>query len=111
MGKNKISLSFVNDGKEFVPPGMTVATQEKLYEDMVKIEKKHKQGSSKYNREVNKMIVLRTMQIIDKSITYEDINNMHPDDYVILFDMIWISKREITGEDGNFRGMNSDEVD
>ena len=103
MGKNKISLSFVNDGKEFVPPHMTVKGQEELLKDLVELEGTHEKDSDEYNRESHKYMILRCLQTIDKSITLEDINNMHPDDFMYLFELIWNSGRELKRDDGNFR--------
>ena len=104
MGKEKLKLSFVNGGKPFATPHMTVKRQEELLEDIIDIEKKYKKNSDKYNREINKYMVMRVLKNIDDSITIDDINNMHPDDYVLLFDKIWNSGRELKREeDKNFR--------
>jgi len=96
MGKEKIKLSFVNDGKPFNIPHMTVKKQEELLEDMVEIEKKYKKDSDKYNRELNKYMIVRTLQNIDENVSLDDINNMHPNDYIVLFNMIWGSGRELS---------------
>jgi len=101
MGEKKIKLSFVNDGKPFTIPHMTVTAQENLLEDIVELEKKHEKDSEIYNRELNKCMVVRVLQGIDDSITVKDINNMHPDDYIRLFNMIWSSGRELS-DDGKF---------
>jgi len=101
MGK-KIKLSFVNNNEEFVVPHMTVKKQEELLDDMTQIEKTMKTTDPKYNREVNKHMVKRVLQTIDPSVDIDDINNMHPDDYIDLFNMIWSGGREL-GDKGNFR--------
>jgi hypothetical protein len=110
MGKNKIKLSFMNDGKPFDIPHMTVKSQENLLEDMVGIEKEYKKDSEKYNREVNKHMVLRVLQGIDNSVSLDDINNMHPDDYLTLFNLIWSSGRELS-DDGKFLGEREEATD
>jgi len=101
MGK-KIKLSFVNDSEPFMVPHMTVKKQEELLDDMTQIEKTMKPTDPKYNREVNKHMVKRVLQTIDPSITIDDINSMHPDDYIELFNMIWSGGREL-GDAANFR--------
>jgi len=103
MGKEKIKLSFVNDGKPFNIPHMTVKKQEELLEDMVEIEKNYKNKPEIYNREVNKHMVKRALQTIDESVSLDDINNMHPDDYIKLFTMVWNSGRELSGDEEKFR--------
>jgi hypothetical protein len=100
--EQKIKLSFVNNGKPFVIPHMTVKRQEEMMEEMVKLEKKL--DGDKFNREMNKVLVLKTLQIIDKDVTKENIDNMHPDDYIELFTMIWDKGRELSkGEKLDFR--------
>lgn len=102
MGTNKIKLSFVNNGKEFVVPYMTLKKQEELQEDAVELEKKYKDGSKEYIREINKHMVARVLQTIDPSVSIENINNMHPDDYIFIFNKIWMEGREL-GESRDFR--------
>lgn len=96
MGKNKISLSFINDGKNFTVPHMTVKAQENLLEDIVKLEKKYKNNQKKYNTEVNKYMMMHVLQTVDSSVNLDDINNMHPDDYIKLFSLIMDGGRELT---------------
>ena len=100
---NKIKLSFVNDGKPFIVPHMTVKKQEELLEDMTELEKKYKEGTLEYNREVNKYMVLRILQNVDESVTLDNINNMHPDDYIKLFNMFWSGGRELSSDEDKFR--------
>lgn len=102
MDEKKIKLSFVNDGKSFNLPRMTVKRQEELMESIVDIEKKYT-DEKKQNQESNKLLVLKTLQVIDGSITLDDINNMHPEDFIVLFNMIWDKGRELTGENRDFR--------
>jgi len=104
MGKNKISLSFVNEGESFTVPHMTVKSQEMLFKDMTTVEKTYKQDTPEFMRELNKYMLLRVLQNVDDSITLDDINNMHPDDFVELLTLINDRGRELTKSDaGNFR--------
>jgi len=104
MGKNKIKLSFVNDGEAFTVPHMTVKSQELLFKDMVEIEKKYKQETPEFMRELNKYMLMRVLQSVDDSVALDDINNMHPDDFVELLTLINNRGRELTkSDDGNFR--------
>jgi len=98
---DKIKLSFMNKGQPFKLPPMTVKRQEELMEEMVKLEK-NIEDQEKYNREINKQMVLKTLQKVDDSITMEHINNMHPDDYIKLFSLIWGEGREL-GDESDFR--------
>lgn len=101
MGKNKIKLSFINDGKSFTVPHMTVKAQENLLDDIVKLEKKYKDNEKKYNTEVNKYMMMHVLQTVDNSVTLEDINSMHPDDYIKLFSLIMDGGRELTESVGD----------
>ena len=107
MGNKKIKLSFVNDGKSFTVPHFTVKANEELLEDLVELEKKYGRNTEKYNKEINKHIVVRALQTVDDSITIDDINNMHPDDYITLFNMIWSGGRELSDE-GKFLGKEEE---
>ena len=79
---------------------MTVERQEQLMEEMIKFEKK---DDKDYNKEFNKRLMWKTLQIIDKTVKLDNIKNMHPDDYVILFGKIWNKGRELTKGDEDFR--------
>jgi len=93
----KIKLSFVNDGKEFILPAMTVEKQELLMEEMVPLEKDI--AIENRNREMNKRMVLNILKEIDDTVTLDQINKMHPDDYIFLFTKIWNSGKELTKSD------------
>jgi len=93
----KIKLSFVNGGKPFDIPHMTVSRQEELMEKIVEVEKKYS-DEKKRNQEINKYMVLKTLQLVNKDVNIEHINNMHPDDFVFVFQMVWDKGREIHSE-------------
>lgn len=98
----KISLSFVNDGKEFNVPRMTVKKQEIIMEKLVEMEKSL--GTKfDYNKEVGKIAILIALNEIDSKVTMENIEDMHPDDFRILFEKFWNNGREIKSEEPNFR--------
>lgn len=102
MDEKKIKLSFVNGGKPFFVPHMTVKRQEELMESIIDIEKKY-EDEKKKNQECNKVIVLKTLQVVDINVTMDDINNMHPEDFIFLFNNIWEVGRELTSEKLDFR--------
>jgi len=93
--QKKIKLSFVNKGKEFNIPKMTVLRQEELMEEMIKTKIDEKTEPLKYNREFNKIMVWKTLQVIDVDVSLDDINNMHPNDFIKIFTLIWESGREL----------------
>lgn len=99
----KIKLSFVKGGKEaFEIPKMTVRRQEELMTEMVKLEKEME--TDEYNREMNRLLILKSLQIVDPNVTMENILEMHPDDYIELFTQIWNAGREIKKDNTvNFR--------
>jgi len=101
--EKKIKLSFINKGQAFELPDMTVERQEKLMEDCVELEEKYDINSTKYNREFNKLLVLYTLKEIDKNVTLENINKMHPDDYVYIYRKIWDKGREINSDEKDFQ--------
>lgn len=101
MGSNEISLSFVNKGKSFVIPTMTVGLQEELLEEMAKLEKE-KLEKDVIDRKVNKILVMKILQKIDPSVSMENVNNMHPDDYLIISNQLWTKGKEIKGNVQDF---------
>jgi len=98
----KIKLSFVNGGKDFILPHMTVGMQEKLLESMTKYEK-DKLTTDEYNSKINKELVLNVLKKVDSNITENDILEMHPSDFVKISNMIWEHGRELSDDDENFR--------
>ena len=103
MSKGKtLSLSFVNNGEKFTIPKMTVCRHEELMDSMLDME--GKEDTVKYNREYNKHLVWKTFQIVDKNVTLEDVKNMHLNDFIYVFQLLWDSGRELEKEDNaNFR--------
>jgi len=87
---SKCKLPFINNGKEFEVPKMTVEAHEKAMDDMVQYGKLNEE---KYNRLFNKHLMVGQLKKIDDKVKIEDIENMHPDEYIDLFKMIWDSGR------------------
>jgi len=98
--EKKIKLSFVNEGKEFIMPGLTVKNQENILKKLADIEKSGENESTAY--EMNKHLVLIALKEIDKTVTMKDIENMHPTDFSILFKILWQNGREL-GDDEDFQ--------
>jgi len=98
---DKLKLSYVNGGKPFKLPKMTMEKQEEVMEQMVKLEEKLE--GEKFNREVNKFIMLKTLKEIDDSVTIDNINKMHPDDFIFLFGKIYDEGRELVSDATDFR--------
>ena len=94
MKDEKITLSFMNEGKPFDVPTMTVGRQEEYMEMMDKIEKEIKDEDQR-NRKASKLMILGTLQLVDKNVTMEHINNMHPSDYVYISNLLWESGQEL----------------
>ena len=82
--KKKIKLRCVNNGKQFVIPNMTVSAQE-IYMDGIDKLAEFKYDEEKLARESNKIMVLATLQLVDKKVQMSDINKLHPLDYMTLF--------------------------
>jgi len=99
----KISLSFVNNGKEFEIPRMTVKRQEKVLEMLAEFDKKKDLTEQQKNNEVNKMLVVDVLKSIDEKVSIDNINNMHPEDFIYLFSEIMSSGRELGDERKGFR--------
>lgn len=95
----EISLSFVNGGKKFVIPHMTVRRQEDILKIMADIEKK-KLSEDEKNNEINKQLVYKMLKEVDNSVTMDNILDLHPDDYIFLFTTIMESGREIKSDKG-----------
>ena len=62
----KLTLPFVNGGKEFELPKMTVALHEEAMESMVEY---GKLPEEKFNRLFNKVLIQKSLQKIDKSVS------------------------------------------
>lgn len=103
METKKIKLSFVNNGEEFYMPYITVQMQEEIMEDIVELEKTIKPDTEKFLREANKIMLQRVLQKIDKSVSLENINNLHPDDYIELIKMMNQGGRELSKDEPNFQ--------
>jgi ribosomal protein L19E len=84
----KYKLPFVNKGKEFEIPKMTMRIHRQAMEQM----SEHKKMSEEqYSQMFNEKIVLLALQEVDSSITIEDVETMHPDDYIDFFGKLWNS--------------------
>jgi len=95
----KYKLPFILDGKEFNLPKMTVLIHEEAMDDMVQY---GKMDETKYSRLFNKHLILKVLQKIDEKTTIDHINEMHPDDYIELFGIVWNSGR-LRKSDTKFR--------
>ena len=93
-----MKLSFVNKGEEFKLPTFSVEMQERLLEIMSK-ENTKKMSKEQENQLWNKYTVVLSLQEIDESVSIENINRMHPEDYIYLFKKIMSDGRELTGDD------------
>jgi len=98
----KIKLSFVKGNSEFEVPKMTVRRQEELMDTVKELKIDETKEQVRFNREFNKYMILKSLQAVDPKVTLEDINNMHPDDFLYVFNCIWNSGREIRS-DKNFQ--------
>ena len=102
MIENEIKLSFINNGKPFRIPRMTVKKQEIIMEKMAELEKSIG-AKFDYNRDVGKVALLVAFSEIDSTVTMEHIENMHPEDFRFVFDSFWNNGREIKSDGENFR--------
>ena len=96
-----LKLSYINDGKEFELPKLTVEMHDEVLEEAVKFEEKF-QGE-KLNREINKLILFKVFKSIDKKVKLKDIKEMHPADFVYVFNKVWNVGRELGNDDENFQ--------
>ena len=97
----KIKLSFVNKGKEFELPKLTVEINEQALLELSKIKKK--MSNEEFGSLIQRIRLWKCLQKVDKSVKLEDINNMHPDDYYILLNIMLSGGRELKDDDTNFR--------
>jgi len=96
----KIKLSFINKGKPFSIPHMTVRDQEELLQELAEQEKKDTPVDDKMQ---NKILLLKMLQRVDPNITMDNILDMHPQDFIALINLIVTTGRELSDEDVNFR--------
>ncbi len=105
---DKIKLSYINGGKPFDLPKMTMKRQEAIMEKMVELEDTY--TGDKLNREVNKYILLKTLEQIDDKMTMAVIDEMHPDDFMQVFSKLYGTGRELTSDDKDFREKKTSEA-
>lgn len=107
--KIKYKLKFVNEGKEFELPKMTV----KMHEDALNLisKDKDKMHEDVYNASMTRYVVAVALNRVDASktpIQYVDlVGDMHPDDLLKLFGNIWASGRTEDKSDRKFRKKNN----
>lgn len=80
---------------------MTVELQERYLDEVAKLEKK-KLSEEREIRESRRILVVLTLQMVDKTVQMEDILHMHPLDYIAITDEIdrcYDSGRELSDED------------
>jgi len=83
----KAVIEFVNNGEEFELPGLTEKDHERAME---MIATQHKKLTNlQFNREMNRKIVLITLQKVDKNVKSSEIETLHPDEFTQLLSAIW----------------------
>ena len=92
---SEFTLSFINNGKKFKVPKMTVGSHEAALDAMIQYGKIEVE---KYNRLFNKQLILVQLKKIDKNVKLEDIAELHPDEYLDLFQAVWDSGRSKKGD-------------
>jgi len=93
--ENEISLSFVNKGEPFILPKMTVKRQEKTFEMLAEYEKRDDMSEFQKNNMVNKRLLLDILQNVDSKVSIDDIDNMHPEDFIFIVNKVMSSGREL----------------
>ena len=89
MGKVKYILDFVNKGKEFNMPDWTVEKHESMLKKMEKHEDLLDNNPLEYERISRKMIILETLQGLDEAVEESDLDHLHPDDFLELFQAVY----------------------
>jgi len=82
----KYKVDWLNNGKEFNVPDMTVEIYEQATEKMLEY---GKMEQGKYIRLLNKQLILTVLDNLGIKVTLKDLKNLHPDDYTELFEVIW----------------------
>ena len=101
MGK-KYKLDFVNGGKEFEIPQVTVGMYTKVLEACEKYEKR---GRALYDNMKHIELAYLLLKQVDPNVKKEDIIAMHPDELAEFIIAAWVSRKE-KGDAGNFRKKN-----
>ena len=95
--KQKYSLPFINNGKEFeIPPWTNKLHKAVLQETLNKTEGKEKITEQEKDEIYKKTLILTGLNRIfpDVKITEENIDEMHPDDTLALFLAVYTSGRK-----------------
>lgn len=83
----KYSLPFINDGEPFELPTWTVVLHEQALDKCIEATK----GKSPMvqDKEFRFYVILESLQLVDDSVTLQDIKGMHVDDMLSLFDAVY----------------------
>lgn len=107
MERKKLKLSFVNDGKPFRIPDLNVKKHEEFLEEMEEKEEEMKDmKKGKAGRLQQRLLILKNLQVVDESVSMEDILEMHPLDYEKVAEEVnnaFFEGGEMSDDGENFR--------
>ena len=89
----------VNDGKPFELPEMTVKKHEAILREMA--DSRDKYTNLEYSRALQKELIYKSLKEVDKTVTKEMIESLHPTEFSDLSDAVWEAGR--TDDDKKFR--------
>ena len=97
--KIKYHLDFVNDDKPFTISNWTTQKHEDALSELVKNEKG--KTAKKLDKLFRYYVVLQTLREIDSTVTIEQVKNIHIEDFVKLFEVVYnAGKRGIVFREG-----------
>lgn len=96
MKKQKLTISFVNKGDPFEVPNWTVERHESALSKLAKEQQEKKWNDKKASEEFKYYVIYETLSEIDESgmCTLEKIRNMHTNNVVELFNIIYLAGKE-----------------
>lgn len=103
MKKTKYNISFVNNGEDFTLGNWTVRKHEEVLKETAAFEKELK--GEKLDAKYRNLLILKGLHEVDKSVTEDNLLDLHPDEKVALFAAVYLQgKRGILAEDrANFQ--------
>lgn len=90
--KEMYNLTFVNKGKPFTVSNWNV---EKHKNALIELLQNHKKASQKKLDELYRYyVILQSLKEIDETVTIKDIANMHPENLVEFFNIVYYAGKE-----------------
>jgi hypothetical protein len=102
MEEKEYSLEFVNKGKPFKMPSWTVKKHNEVLVELAKLEEpilndtkltdeEKKKKRAEIDQQNQFILILKSLREVDESVTKEDLESLHPNDLIALFNAVYLA--------------------